>query len=231
MRSFDFTSGCEIGSGRWVSFEAPSPISRRPHRPCWDFRKHQGMVLAADVRYLKQEGNGLFRVPPEVPPHSSDERDHFGLIVRSGCYRGEKLVLPDRIELSTSPLPMECSTTELRQHARYPGNRPKRPPTRRPVLATRAPLAQACGQVGNGLKWSKIDVSCFDRGCSGPIRFPFRLCRRIMTSHPFAGPIARFGDEAVDPATGDCSAGPRNALCSGRGCGDVSGGADRSCFD
>ena len=29
----------------------------------------------------------------------------------------DKLVLPDRIELSTSPLPMECSTTELRQHA------------------------------------------------------------------------------------------------------------------
>jgi hypothetical protein len=28
-----------------------------------------------------------------------------------------KLVLPDRIELSTSPLPMECSTTELRQRA------------------------------------------------------------------------------------------------------------------
>ncbi len=27
-------------------------------------------------------------------------------------------MLPDRIELSTSPLPMECSTTELRQHAR-----------------------------------------------------------------------------------------------------------------
>jgi hypothetical protein len=25
------------------------------------------------------------------------------------------MVLPDRIELSTSPLPMECSTTELRQ--------------------------------------------------------------------------------------------------------------------
>src|SRR5215208_7112160 len=32
-----------------------------------------------------------------------------------------KMVLPDRIELSTSPLPMECSTTELRQHARYLG--------------------------------------------------------------------------------------------------------------
>ena len=28
---------------------------------------------------------------------------------------GGNVVLPDRIELSTSPLPMECSTTELRQ--------------------------------------------------------------------------------------------------------------------
>jgi hypothetical protein len=27
------------------------------------------------------------------------------------------MVLPDRIELSTSPLPRECSTTELRQRA------------------------------------------------------------------------------------------------------------------
>jgi hypothetical protein len=29
---------------------------------------------------------------------------------------GWEMVLPDRIELSTSPLPRECSTTELRQH-------------------------------------------------------------------------------------------------------------------
>jgi hypothetical protein len=29
-----------------------------------------------------------------------------------------KLVLPERIELSTSPLPRECSTTELRQQTR-----------------------------------------------------------------------------------------------------------------
>jgi hypothetical protein len=36
-------------------------------------------------------------------------------------YTFEKLVLPDRIELSTSPLPRECSTTELRQRIRkYP---------------------------------------------------------------------------------------------------------------
>ncbi len=41
----------------------------------------------------------------------------------------EELVLPERIELSTSPLPRECSTTELRQLAReagWPGS--ARPP-------------------------------------------------------------------------------------------------------
>jgi hypothetical protein len=52
------------------------------------------------------------------------------------------MVLPDRIELSTSPLPMECSTTELRQHLPGIQNRPKGP-YRRAVLATRPPLAQA----------------------------------------------------------------------------------------
>src|SRR4051812_6332066 len=34
----------------------------------------------------------------------------------------EKMVLPRRIELRTSPLPRGCSTTELRQH-RGPGSR------------------------------------------------------------------------------------------------------------
>src|SRR5512147_2010810 len=34
------------------------------------------------------------------------------------CFHVRKLVLPERIELSTSPLPRECSTTELRQQAR-----------------------------------------------------------------------------------------------------------------
>ena len=35
--------------------------------------------------------------------------------------KAEKLVLRERIELSTSPLPMECSTTELPQQVRRPG--------------------------------------------------------------------------------------------------------------
>jgi hypothetical protein len=60
------------------------------------------------------------------------------------CY---KMVLPDRIELSTSPLPMECSTTELRQRARITGIG-QIGPTRRPILATRPPLAQARGWMG-----------------------------------------------------------------------------------
>ena len=38
-----------------------------------------------------------------------------------------KMVLPDRIELSTSPLPMECSTTELRQQTKR-GYRVDAPP-------------------------------------------------------------------------------------------------------
>ena len=35
---------------------------------------------------------------------------------RKSMFPAGWVVLPDRIELSTSPLPMECSTTELRQH-------------------------------------------------------------------------------------------------------------------
>ncbi len=54
------------------------------------------------------------------------------------------MVLPDRIELSTSPLPMECSTTELRQHARMRESA-KRPQQGGPILATRSQAAQARG--------------------------------------------------------------------------------------
>ena len=36
-------------------------------------------------------------------------------------------MLPDRIELSTSPLPMECSTTELRQHVLVKNRAPEGP--------------------------------------------------------------------------------------------------------
>jgi hypothetical protein len=63
------------------------------------------------------------------------------------------MVLPDRIELSTSPLPMECSTTELRQRAPIRESA-KRPLQGAPILATRPGGAQAregaCEVVKNG---------------------------------------------------------------------------------
>jgi hypothetical protein len=70
------------------------------------------------------------------------------------CWGG--LVLPDRIELSTSPLPMECSTTELRQRAPDQENRPKKPPTRRADPCHKAPSCAsaraACGAIKMGPK-------------------------------------------------------------------------------
>jgi hypothetical protein len=71
----------------------------------------------------------------------------------------EKLVLPDRIELSTSPLPMECSTTELRQHAGC-GNQPKGPHQGGPILATRPPPAQARDRPPAPSKSDKIGAGC-----------------------------------------------------------------------
>src|SRR5580692_12965618 len=60
----------------------------------------------------------------------------------------KELVLPDRIELSTSPLPMECSTTELRQRA--PDTRiGQKASTRR---ADPCHKARGRASVGNGLR-------------------------------------------------------------------------------
>src|SRR3954467_11208432 len=47
------------------------------------------------------------------------------------CFTEASMVLPDRIELSTSPLPRECSTTELRQRAPAKTSRKSRPETGR----------------------------------------------------------------------------------------------------
>ena len=65
-----------------------------------------------------------------------------------------RLVLPDRIELSTSSLPMKCSTTELRQQTPRHGQ-PARAAPRRPILATRLTEVQArtpeIGVIGENL--------------------------------------------------------------------------------
>lgn len=58
------------------------------------------------------------------------------------CIR--KMVLPDRIELSTSPLPMECSTTELRQHVLGQESAATGGLPSGPISATSPPPVQAC---------------------------------------------------------------------------------------
>ena len=68
--------------------------------------------------------------------------NHAAEMVRQ-VFWGTWMVLPDRIELSTSPLPRECSTTELRQQKGLAGIRPEGRARTRAVLATRSPRAQA----------------------------------------------------------------------------------------
>ena len=51
-----------------------------------------------------------------------------------------KMVLPERIELSTSPLPRECSTTELRQRPECGGLLPQRKRKRKACLTDCAKL-------------------------------------------------------------------------------------------
>ena len=147
------------------------------------------------------------------------ERDHMKVSFREG-----KLVLPDRIELSTSPLPMECSTTELRQHARYSGNRPKWPPTRRPVLATRTPLAQARGQAGKGPKSSKIGACCRQAPSKRSTQDSKETPKADpVPNHPWPTSEAPNHDLALPcgGSAGHCGEGRRNPLCSD---GSVAGG-------
>ncbi len=73
------------------------------------------------------------------------------------CLGKNALVLPDRIELSTSPLPRECSTTELRQQRDW-RDRPEGRDRTRAVLATRSPPAQA-----RLVRFSGKDVSVMHR--------------------------------------------------------------------
>jgi hypothetical protein len=57
-------------------------------------------------------GPFLFRLA-----HSKASHQRFEII----GFPGKEPVLPERIELSTSPLPRECSTTELRQPEAHAG--------------------------------------------------------------------------------------------------------------
>lgn len=83
------------------------------------------------------------------------------------------MVLPDRIELSTSPLPRECSTTELRQQTGRRGNRPSRAATKRGrFLPQGLPRCKRGGRVSGprmGRRRTKsVSILAIMHKCLGP---------------------------------------------------------------
>ncbi len=106
-------------------------------------------------------------------------------------FRAKGMVLPDRIELSTSPLPMECSTTELRQHARIK-RIGRNGPYRRADPCHKAPARASAGAARrttkNGQNQRREPAAAFIWASCGPIRCPISsasacsaLIGRIMT--------------------------------------------------
>ena len=139
-------------------------------------------------------------------------------------------MLPDRIELSTSPLTMECSTTELRQHARIRESA-ETAPTGGPILATRPPLAQARERPAGRRKRPK---SAREAGGSphwlnwGPIQLPISAANsrggvmgtgggEPVTGTNFRKPTAPCAVSAKSrpkAGIGDCSIRKRNTIYS-----------------
>src|SRR5579872_3777292 len=78
-----------------------------------------------------------------IPPHSAAGGKSLKNPIKIGCF----LVLPERIELSTSPLPRECSTTELRQRAgriAFAQPRSSRSGAKAGVVCHKPPLGASC---------------------------------------------------------------------------------------
>jgi hypothetical protein len=116
------------------------------------------------------------------------------------------------------------------------GNRPKWPPTRRPVLATRAPLAQARGQAGMGSKSSKmlglLSTGCFNavkpqgnpKDLPPPARFPTIRGRHSECPNHLLPRLCGV--------MGHCGRRRRNPLCScDGGCGQCGAGFNQDVFD
>jgi hypothetical protein len=166
---------------RWWSFAADQ-VSR------WRSQTTRAWPLAREVTWRGYAGILLWPAR-QIPENQPRKLNSFRKL----------MVLPDRIELSTSPLPMECSTTELRQHARYSKESAPTGPYRRPVLATSTPLAQARGGAGKGPKRAKIGAS--GRLPTDPVPFPRPMPGRL----PY--------DPCADESSGDCIDAGRNTIC------------------
>ena len=97
----------------------------------------------------------------------------------------DEMVLPDRIELSTSPLPMECSTTELRQQC-WGKNRPPQGPTKRADICHRPPRCASLqgrpkrenrDDIGDYTAvWPGNDRLSVDFGSASPTNWPVGRC-------------------------------------------------------
>jgi hypothetical protein len=116
------------------------------------------------------------------------------------------------------------------------GNRPKWPPTRRAVLATRAPLAQAGGRAGIGSKSSKmlglLSTGCFNavkpqgnpKDLPMPARFPTIRGRHSECPNHLLPRLCGV--------MGHCGRRRQNPLCScDGGCGRCSAGFNPDVFD
>jgi hypothetical protein len=160
--------------------------------------RNRGDVLGADVALLASRCGGQCRVDECRDGPEQNVFQCATIVTKSGCcwivldfavvLRSRKkslnvtdssafsLVLPDRIELSTSPLPRECSTTELRQQKRQGGvmagrNCHKRYQGARIAVATDAPCVwlsalrrdagrEMCGPQKRGsARWPRRGVS------------------------------------------------------------------------
>jgi hypothetical protein len=127
--------GPDLGIPRWL--RARSKLSAG--RASWI----RGQNANRCARFVSVDAGfpGLFQSNQLKEPKPAARQNGWLALISKGFSR-ERLVLPDRIELSTSPLPMECSTTELRQHCPDMRIGPK-DTQGGSILATRPPFAQA----------------------------------------------------------------------------------------
>ena len=147
--------------------------------------------------------NHVYAAPPLAPP-SRKRKGRFGIICQKCLFSLRVLVLPDRIELSTSPLPMECSTTELRQHARYVRIGPKGP-LQAAGSCHKDPSGASTRRGREGPKTGKIRVGSGSLLQTGPTRAdPVPFCQltaapaaerdESLRLHPMAAIAPRLGE-------------------------------------
>jgi hypothetical protein len=134
------------------------------------------------------------------------------------------MVLPDRIELSTFPLPRECSTTELRQRCvRDTVLRRLAKYTRATGLARRQGLPLAIGSLRNG-GTARVSRRSPESGPS-PARPRSRLRQRVGVCHDLVSTERR--SDRTNPGRGSAPGfrigssrrAPPGRMLSRRGCG------------